>query len=125
MSYCNGILNFTSENTQIVVSGGGFNLTKNRNYDIDDKNLTNVAEGSDFTDAITKHDNNQDIDLNGNYIIMGSKNDFTANRNKENFRDIFESRNESFFPMEKYLDMGKNFVYTVKTLVNEINFKKF
>ena len=27
MSYSNGILNFTSENTQIVVKGGGFNLT--------------------------------------------------------------------------------------------------
>ena len=49
---------------------------------------------------------------------MGSKNDFTANRNEENVRDIFVSRNESFFPMEKYLDMGKNFVYTVKTPTN-------
>lgn len=85
MSYSNGIINFTSENTQIVVKGGGFNLTKNGNYDIDDKNLTNVAEGSDFSDAITKHDNNQDIDLKGNYIVMGSKKDFTANRNKEMF----------------------------------------
>ena len=28
MSYSNGILNFKSENTQIVVKGGGFNLTK-------------------------------------------------------------------------------------------------
>ena len=37
MSYSNGIINFTSENTQIVVKGGGFNLTKNGNYDIDDK----------------------------------------------------------------------------------------
>ena len=27
MSYANEILNFTSENTQIVVKGGGFNLT--------------------------------------------------------------------------------------------------
>ena len=27
MSYSKGILNFTSENTQIVVKGGGFNLT--------------------------------------------------------------------------------------------------
>ena len=27
MSYANGILNFTSENTKIVVKGGGFNLT--------------------------------------------------------------------------------------------------
>ena len=66
MSYSNGILNFTSENTQIVVNGGGSNLTKNGNYDIDDKNLTNVAEGSDFSDSITKHDNNQDINLKGN-----------------------------------------------------------
>ena len=28
MSYSNGILNFKSENTQIAVKGGGFNLTK-------------------------------------------------------------------------------------------------
>lgn len=49
---------------------------------------------------------------------MGSKKDFTANRNKENVRDIFVSRIESVFPTEKYLDMGKNFIYNVKTPTN-------
>lgn len=85
---------------------------------------TNVAEGTDFSDAITKHqldsamidkhDNSQNIDLKGNYNIIGSKmQDFqTLNPNRNNLvsyedvREIFVSREESVFPMETHLDMG-------------------
>ena len=52
----------------------GFNLTQDGNYDLSDKILANVAEGTVSNDAITKHQldttmidkhyNNQDIDLN-------------------------------------------------------------
>ena len=52
---------------------------------------------------------------------MGSKN-ITANRNKENVPDVFVSRNETVFPMEEYLDMGKNFIYTVKTPTNRVHY---
>ena len=53
--------------------GIGFNLTQNGNYDLNDKKLTNIAEGTVSKDAITKHqldtamidqrDNNQDTRL--------------------------------------------------------------
>ena len=35
--------------------GVGFKLTQDGNYDIDNKKLTKVAEGTDNSDAITKH----------------------------------------------------------------------
>ena len=36
-------------------AGIGFKLNANGNYDIDNKKLTEVAEGTDNSDAITKH----------------------------------------------------------------------
>lgn len=33
-------------------------------------------------------------------------------------RDVFVSRKESVFPMQTYLDMGNQFIYNVKTSVN-------
>ena len=33
-------------------------------------------------------------------------------------RDVFVSRKESVFPMQTYLDMGDQFMYNVKTPVN-------
>ena len=42
-------------------AGIGFKLNVNSNYDIDNKKLTNVAEGTDNSDAITKHQLDQPI----------------------------------------------------------------
>ena len=36
----------------------------------------------------------------------------------EDVRDVFVGRKESVFPMETYLDMGKNYIYNVKTPVS-------
>lgn len=36
----------------------------------------------------------------------------------EDVRDVFLSRKESVFPMENHLDMGNQFIYNVKTPVN-------
>lgn len=36
----------------------------------------------------------------------------------EDVRDVFVSRKESVFPMQTYLDMGDQFMYNVKTPVN-------
>ena len=68
---------------------------------------------------IDKHDNNKDIDLKGNNNVIGSeKQDFQSlNTNWNNLvsyeetRETFVSRKESVFPMEPYLDHGKNYMY--------------
>ena len=59
-----GIFNDNQRNphTTNVVGGGvrgppgvGFKLTADGNYDIDNKKLTNLAEGIDSSDALTNH----------------------------------------------------------------------
>ena len=104
----------------------GFNLTLDGNYDMVNKILTNVGEGTSNSDAITKHqlntamidkhDNNQNIDLKSTYNVINSKqqafNEMNASWNTlvcyEDVRDEFVSRKESVFPMETHLDMGNN-----------------
>ena len=75
---------------------------------------------------IDKHDDNQNIDLKDTYNVINSKqqtfNEMNASRNilvcYEDTRDVFVSRKESVFPMETHLDMGNNYIYNVKTSVN-------
>ena len=115
--------------------GIGFNLTQNGNYDWNDKKLTNIAEGTVSKDAITKHqldtamidqrDNNQDTRLKDTYNVINSKqtfNEMNTNRKTlvcyEDFRDVFISHMESVFPMETHLDVGNNYIYNVKSPIN-------
>ena len=115
--------------------GIGFNLTQNGNYDLNDKKLTNIAEGTVSKDAITKHeldtamidqrDNNQDTRLKDTYNVINSKqtfNEMNTNRKTlvchEDVRDVFISRKESVFPMETHLDVGNNYIYNVKSSIN-------
>ena len=115
--------------------GIGFNLTQNGNYDLNDKKLTNIAEGTVSKDAITKHeldtamidqsDNNQDTRLKDTYNVINSKqtfNEMNTNRKTlvchEDVRDVFLSRKESVFPMETHLDVGNNYIYNVKSPIN-------
>ena len=115
--------------------GIGFNLTQNGNYDWNDKKLTNIAEGTVSNDAITKHqldtamidqrDNNQDTRLKDTYNVINSKqtfNEMNTNRKTlvcyEDVRDVFISRKESVFPMETHLDVGNNYIYNVKSPIN-------
>lgn len=115
--------------------GIGFNLTQNGNYDLNDKKLTNIAEGTVSKDAITKHeldtamidqrDNNQDTRLKDTYNVINSKqtfNEMNTNRKTlvchEDVRDVFISRKESVFPMETHLDVGNNYIYNVKSPIN-------
>ena len=112
-----------------------FNLTQNGNYDWNDKKLTNIAEGTVSKDAITKHqldtamidqrDNNQDTRLKDTYNVINSKqtfNEMNTNRKTlvcyEDVRDVFISRKESVFPMETHLDVGNNYIYNVKSPIN-------
>lgn len=73
MRYPNGLLNFKNENKQqiIIINGEkgdprvGFKLTQDGNYDIQNKKLTNVTDGTDPNDANTK----QQLDSTGHGTI--------------------------------------------------------
>ena len=116
------------------IQAGGPKLDANNNYDIENRKLVNVAEtftnaGTTSSDAITKnqldtaigneHDNDQNIDLKNTYNFINSKqqafNEMNASRNTlvcyEDVRDVFVSRKEFVFPMQTYLDMGKQFIF--------------
>ena len=118
-------------------SGTGFNLTADGNYDMVNKKLANMAEGTTSSDAITKnqldtamgtsgHGNDQNIDLKDTYNVIHSKRQTFIERNRnrntlvcyEDVRDVFVSRKESVFPMETYLDMGNHYIYNVKAPIN-------
>ena len=100
------------------------------------KKLANMVEGTASSDAITKHQldtamidkhgNNQNIDLKNTYNVINSKqqtfSEMNASRNTlvcyEDVRDVFVSRKEPVFPKQTRLDMGNNYIYNVKTAVN-------
>ena len=121
--------------TQKIQAGSGLKLDANNNYDIENSKLTNAAEGTTYSDAITKnqldaaignkHDNDQSIDLKDTYNVINSKqqtfSEMNANRNTlvcyEDVRNVFVSRKESVFPMQTHLNMGTNYIY-VKTPIN-------
>ena len=60
------------------------------------------------------------------YNVINSKqqtfNEMNTNRKTlvcyEDVRDFFISRKESVFPMESHLDMGNNYIYNVKSPIN-------
>ena len=94
------------------------------------------TEGTVSNDAITKHeldtamidkhDNNQDIDLKDTYNVSNSKqqtfNEINTNWKTlvcyEDVRDVLVSCKEPVFPIETHLDMGNNYIYNVKTPIN-------
>ena len=109
--------------------GVGFNLTSDGNYDIIGKKLTNVGDGTDPSDAVTRKqldnagvgDITADINLKKSYNIKNSAkrtfNQLKADTEslvsyeevKENVIGINEAE-----AMKTYLDMGDNFIYNVK-----------
>ena len=95
-----------------------------------------MAEGTASSDAITKHqldtamidkhDNNQNIDLKNTYNVTNSKqqkfSEMNVSRNTlvyyEDVKNVSVSRKESVFPMQTHFDRGNNYIYNVKTPVN-------
>ena len=73
-----------------------------------------------------KHSADQNIDLKNTYIVINSNRLTYDEMGKnggtlvcyEDVRQLFVSRKESVFPMETYLDMGKQFIYNAKTPIN-------
>ena len=82
--------------------------------------LLKQLDAVDF-EVITKN-----IDLQNTYNVINSKqqtfNEMNASGNTlvcyEDVHDVFVSRKESFFPMQTHFDMGNNYIYDVKTPVN-------
>ena len=60
MGYINGDTNEKTSGSEGAPgppgpSGTGFKLTQNGNFDLENKKLTSVAEGTESGDAVTKH----------------------------------------------------------------------
>ena len=60
MGYINGNTNEKTSGSEGAPgppgpSGTGFKLTQNGNFDLENKKLTSVAEGTESGDAVTKH----------------------------------------------------------------------
>ena len=94
--------------------GIGFNLTSDWNYDITNKKLTNMAEGTTSSDAITKnqldtavgkkHGTDQNIDLKKTYNVIKSKQQTfnEMNNNRDTlvcYEDIRDAQTKSMFTL--------------------------
>ena len=104
--------------------GVGFSLTADGNYDMIGKELTNVGDGTDPSDAVTRKqldnagvgDITADINLKNSYkrtfnqLKADTESLVSHEEVKENFIGINEAE-----AMKTYLDMGDNFIYNVKT----------
>ena len=145
MSYSNGLLSGNKDISSfhsVGIAGVGFKLTSDEDYDLNTKKLTNLDEGVDNDDAITKHQmevglstkanknnvysNKRNLDLQDKYNVVNSKQqsftDLKAHHdNLVSFNDvnnIFVSLEESF-PMKANLDMGNFKIHNVKDDDNE------
>ena len=130
-----GIFNEQSSNHPFArgiqgAPGVGFNLTTDGNYDMIGKKLTNVGDGTDPSDAVTRKqldnagvgDIAANINLKNSYNIQNSKKR-TFDQLKADTESVvsYEEVKENFIgineaeAMKTYLDMGDNFIYNVKT----------
>ena len=110
--------------------GVGFSLTADGNYDMLKRKLTNLGDGTDSNDAVTRKqldsagvgDITADINLKNSYNIKNSKKR-TFNQLKADVKSLvsYEEVKENFIglneaeAMQTYLDTGDNFIYRVKT----------
>lgn len=112
--------------------GVGFLLTSDGNYDMTKKKLTNVADGTNPSDAVTKKQSDsasggsgsvtKNIDLKNQFNILNNKTrTFDELKRDDESLVSFEEVKENFVgicdakAIKTYLDMGNNFVYNVKT----------
>ena len=99
------------------VSGTGFNLRSDGNYDMTNKKLTNMAKGTASSEAVTKnqldtavynkHGNDQNIDLKDTYNVINSK--------QQTFNEMNANRN-TLVSLETCLSVGKNLCFQWKLI---------
>ena len=143
MSYTNGILNHDdSQGLGKIGSRGlpgiGFKLDSNNDYDMQNKKLVNVKQGTNNNDVVTKSYLDSEIakipsvdtskfvaisgdTMTGSLVVPKDNYPVHGNLNKvisyESQREIFLSKKEGG-RMEQHIDMNNNFITNVKDPVN-------
>ena len=143
MSYTNGILNHDdSQGLGKIGSRGlpgiGFKLDSNNDYDMQNKKLVNVKQGTNNNDVVTKSDLDSEIakipsvdtskfvaisgdTMTGSLVVPKDNYPVQGDLNKvinyETQREIFLSKKEGG-RMEQHIDMNNNFITNVKDPVN-------
>ena len=143
MSYTNGILNHDdSQGLGKIGSRGlpgiGFKLDANNDYDMQNKKLVNVKQGTNNNDVVTKSQLDSEIakipsvdttqfvaisgdTMTGSLVVPKDNYPVHGNLNKvisyESQREIFLSKKEGG-RMEQHIDMNNNFIPNVKDPVN-------
>ena len=143
MSYTNGILNHDdSQGLGKIGSRGlpgiGFKLDANNDYDMQNKKLVNVKQGTNNNDVVTKKYIDSEIakipsvdtskfvaisgdTMTGSLVVPKDNYPVHGNLNKvisyESQREIFLSKKEGG-RMEQHIDMNNNFITNVKDPVN-------
>ena len=139
MSYTNGILNHDDSQGQGKIGsrglpGIGFKLDANNDYDMQNKKLVNVKQGTNNNDVVTKSQLDSEIakipsvdttqfvkktgsTMNGDLILQPQPYPIHGNTNKaisyNTARAIFLSKKEGG-SMEQTLDMNNNTIFNVK-----------
>ena len=110
MSYSNGRLPTSSDDQTPLrgLPGVGFSLTEEGDFDIKEKKLTNIKEGTEKTDAVTKayvdgHSTNTNyLKVDGSSMMIG---DLNINNHKIlNLKDITNLSIDSEAVNKKYVD---------------------
>ena len=143
MSYTNGILNHVDSQGQRQIGsrglpGIGFKLDANNDYDMQNKKLVNVKQGTNNNDVATKSQLDSEIakipsvdttqfvaisgdTMTGSLVVPKDNYPVHGNLNKvisyESQREIFLSKKEGG-RMEQHIDMNNNFITNVKDPVN-------
>ena len=143
MSYTNGILNHVDSQGQRQIGsrglpGIGFKLDANNDYDMQNKKLVNVKQGTNNDDVVTKQYIDSEIakipsvdtskfvaisgdTMTGSLVVPKDNYPVHGNLNKvisyESQREIFLSKKEGG-RMEQHIDMNNNFITNVKDPVN-------
>ena len=143
MSYTNGILNHVdSQGQRQIVSRGlpgiGFKLDANNDYDMQNKKLVNVKQGTNNNDVVTKSQLDSEIakipsvgttqfvkktgaTMNGDLILQPQPYPIHGNTDKaisyNTARNIFLSKKEGGSMLQS-LDMNNHFITNIKDPVN-------
>ena len=140
MSYNNGVPRTNSRNSIGLrgLPGIGFKLDVNNDYDIQNKKLVNVKEGTNNDDAVTKSQLDSEIakipgvdttqfvkktgaTMNGDLILQPQPYPIHGNTNKaisyNTARNIFLSKKEGGSMLQS-LDMNNHFITNIKDPVN-------
>ena len=139
-SFYNGVLNFNHFSSRGLrgLPGIGFKLDDNNDYDIQNKKMVNVKQGTNSNDVVTKSQLDGEISkipsldttqfvkktgatMNGDLILQQQPYPIHGNTNKaisyNTARNIFLSKKEGGSMLQS-LDMNNHFVTNIKDPVN-------